>query len=1085
MSDPNKGQDDNQPEDMTTGVTACGPGGLRTQIDDPGISDASRSAPAIATAREPGDATVTPWPDDGEPSPVKEDDGAPAGEEAALAARERVAAERAEYARLVAEAAQAKTRQQDLHANHPDRGNAEACLAHKAQVDAATEAIYEADDAADAYLREHPELVPVYDTALRWHALGICSVPVRNDGSKAPFSFWKEYQEHLPTDKELWDWHHRGDSGLGIVTGRTDRDDGLDLEMFEHEGRAISEGINEEFLRHIAEAGLTEVWNRIMAGYWEISPSEGLHAYWLAPDICGNVKLAQRLATPEELAENPKDKYRTLIESRGRGGFSVAAPTPGSFHPSRRGWIGVGSPENLAIITAEEREGIFACARKCHKVPKGAIHERSERAKHETLARPARSQAEASPGSAAPQDDAEAGTRPGDLFNQYGPDWSELLEPHGWRQAGAGADGEIRWTRPGKAGGPSATTGNPQHEGDKFHCFTSSTEFEPDESYSRFAVYAILNHDGDFAAAAAQLRKDGYVSASEAAKTGDLKRPDVYPAILAFEQAYDLRPAADGFYARPCDPDTPAVVTEIGDDLEYAVMRWWRAQAEAWNDEVHRGAIEATDDWKAELEAQDPLVQLERLRKIVYDDQERKDEGESKTGTDPVPRVDTFSRIMKHLRASATQHEPVKLHLRVADGPGYVAVDLGDGSGSVVLITADGWEIVDPREIEGEPWFRHGGAMMPQVRPVQPDDVVATLEAARNVLGLDPAQWRLALAGLIGAYFPSIARPGWWLTGPSGAGKTTRGEMLTGWVDPVDHLGGRINLKRDERNARTKAMNTFVFTLDNASAISQDESDFWCTMHTGTSDQVRKLHSDNTMLNYSYRRIGLGTSLFMPTGFAPDALRRMLHIQLESSDDHPDVVAIKETYDQIKPTVMGAVFTLIAEVLKHLPKALEEPLPGIPEMSDFARRLKAADLAFPGLVADQEHPEAGGLYEAYREAAIDILIAAGLENPVVVAVIRALRTAGADLDEPPAKLYGRLCMAAGLGVNDKRWPPNAIQLGHKLTELTPTLERLGVIVKRDRSKKSRHYIITRDSSFAAQVGAVSGDDGDDAGDDET
>jgi hypothetical protein len=385
-------------------------------------------------------------------------------------------------------------------------------------------------------------------------------------------------------------------------------------------------------------------------------------------------------------------------------------------------------------------------------------------------------------------------------------------------------------------------------------------------------------------------------------------------------------------------------------------MLWWRAQAEAWNAEVHRGAIEATEEWKAELEAQDPLVQLERLRKIVYDEQEREDEGESEKGTDPVPRVDTFSRIMAHLKASATQHAPVKLHLRVVDGPGYVAVDLGDESGNVVLITADGWEIIDVREVEGVPWFRHGGSMMPQVIPVAPKDVTVTLEAARGVLGLDPAQWKLALAGLIGAYFPSIARPGWWLTGPSGAGKTTRGEMLAGWIDPTDHLGGRINLKRDERNARTKAMNTFVFTLDNASAISQDESDFWCTMHTGTSDQVRKLHSDNTLLNYSYRRIGLGTSLFMPTGFAPDALRRMLHIQLESSDDHPDVVSIKAKYDQIKPAVMGAIFTVVSEVLKHLPKALEATLPGIPEMSDFARRLKAADLAYPQLVVDLAHP---------------------------------------------------------------------------------------------------------------------------------
>ena len=33
--------------------------------------------------------------------------------------------------------------------------------------------------------------------------------------------------------------------------------------------------------------------------------------------------------------------------------------------------------------------------------------------------------------------------------------------------------------------------------------------FEPDTSYTRFVVYALLNHDGDYNAAAAELRDKG------------------------------------------------------------------------------------------------------------------------------------------------------------------------------------------------------------------------------------------------------------------------------------------------------------------------------------------------------------------------------------------------------------------------------------------------------------------------------------------------------------------------------------------------------------------------------------------------
>ena len=499
-----KGQDENGAEDTTTGVTAWDPDGLRPQTDDPAATVTDHAE--TVTDREPDgqdeDATVTSRPDGSERSPVEEDNGAPADEEAALAARERSAAERAEYGRLEGCRHEAALRMRRLT---PDVLAAERGSRHGNEVFSRlqlAQAEHEtASDAADAYLREHPDAVPVYGAACRWQALGVSTVPVRDDGSKSPFGKWKQYQERLPTEQELWDWHHGGTSGLGIVTGRTDRADGLGIKMLELEGRAVAAGVYEEFLDRIAAAGLAECWHRIVTGYREMSPSGGVHFYWLVADSCGNTKLAMRYATAEELAENPKDKYRTLIETRGWGGFVVAAPTPGSFQHSGRPWTSEGSPEAMPVISPEENEAILDCARACNKVPKGAIHEHPERMKHETLNGPDRSAA-----------GVPLRTRPGDVFNQRGPDWAELLEPYGWRQDRAEDDGTIHWTRPGKAAGTSATTGNPQHEGDKFHVFISSTEFEPDTACSKFAVFTILDHGGDWRAAAAQLARDGYVS---------------------------------------------------------------------------------------------------------------------------------------------------------------------------------------------------------------------------------------------------------------------------------------------------------------------------------------------------------------------------------------------------------------------------------------------------------------------------------------------------------------------------------------------------------------------------------------------
>jgi len=98
------------------------------------------------------------------------------------------------------------------------------------------------------------------------------------------------------------------------------------------------------------------------------------------------------------------------------------------------------------------------------------------------------------------------GSRPGDDFNRR-VHWSEILEPHGWRRVFGRGDEDF-WRRPGKTEGSSATT---NYQGSNlFYCFTSSTEFDPETSYSKLAVYAILEHGGDFSAAARDLAHRGY-----------------------------------------------------------------------------------------------------------------------------------------------------------------------------------------------------------------------------------------------------------------------------------------------------------------------------------------------------------------------------------------------------------------------------------------------------------------------------------------------------------------------------------------------------------------------------------------------
>ena len=97
-------------------------------------------------------------------------------------------------------------------------------------------------------------------------------------------------------------------------------------------------------------------------------------------------------------------------------------------------------------------------------------------------------------------------------FNRAGPDWQEVLCPHGWQLVRTA--GVVRyWRRPGKYRGCwSATTGYCRSGGcDLLHVFSSNAPpFGQGGSYSRFRAYALLNHDGDYRAAAGELALLGF-----------------------------------------------------------------------------------------------------------------------------------------------------------------------------------------------------------------------------------------------------------------------------------------------------------------------------------------------------------------------------------------------------------------------------------------------------------------------------------------------------------------------------------------------------------------------------------------------
>lgn len=329
----------------------------------------------------------------------------------------------------------------------------------------------------------------VSTAALALHDAGLAVVRVKEDGTKRPIGEWKQYVAEGATREDrttIEKWFSNGHRGVGVICGAISGN----LELFELEGRAFSEGVADAFLESLRDHGLYELWERIYQGYSETSPSGGLHVLYRVTDgpAAGNTALARRPCTPEELAAKPGEKRKVLIETRGQGGFVVTAPSNGTTHETGKGWVMVhGGPATIADITSEQRDALYAVARM-----------------HDTMPLPPPVSYTPKPHNAV----TDGELRPGDDFNIRA-QWPDILK--GWRIAFV-TGGVTHWIRPGKkSSGPSATTGYGDR-GDYLYVFSSNAELDADRAYDKFGAYTWLEHGGNIANATRELRRLGYGS---------------------------------------------------------------------------------------------------------------------------------------------------------------------------------------------------------------------------------------------------------------------------------------------------------------------------------------------------------------------------------------------------------------------------------------------------------------------------------------------------------------------------------------------------------------------------------------------
>jgi hypothetical protein len=400
---------------------------------------------------------------------------------------------------------------------------------------------------------------------------GLNVLRIAEDGSKRPDPpVWKQWQTQGQSERLIEAWFGAGTgTGVGIVCGYAD------VESLDFDDAGTW-----ELFRDTADAAGLELVQRIIDGWCDQTPGGGVHLIYRCEAVEGNQALARR---PDP--DHPR-RAKATIETRGRGGLVVVAPSHGAVHPSGRPYRRLsGGPLTMATITPAERAELFAFARAFDEMPAKEIDPPK------------------------PRGSAAGGTRPGDALNaQADRDWwRRRLAGDGW--AYVYTSGEIDYyRRPGKASGIS---GSVNWDGRcRFRVHTTSTPLEP-AMYSPFAYVATVDHDGDWKAASRALAGEGYGerrgpptsfgrqrhAVGDGDEEADQEGPQVLaPGLAHFRNAfYAIRETEDGIKTTPLSNFAFRIVKHITKDSGAETTSFFELECVHQSGDVRRVTVSTAE----------------------------------------------------------------------------------------------------------------------------------------------------------------------------------------------------------------------------------------------------------------------------------------------------------------------------------------------------------------------------------------------------------------------------------------------------------------------------------------------------------
>lgn len=330
------------------------------------------------------------------------------------------------------------------------------------------------------------------EVALKYHKAGHRVLPVGENKQPTNLSQygykWAHFRENQ-TEEDVKNLFSKQCSGIAILTGING------LEVVDIDCKYdLEDSLMNDYITAIDKMQMGKTFLDMTIASTQ---NGGFHVFYRANNIEGNnPHLARREASEKEKKNDPDEKVKVLIETRGVGGYVLVHPSPGYQ-------IDNGSLFNIPHISDEQRNGFLDAARSLNQ-----YFDFNQRDSKETRQLRVSNTSE----ELTPWDDYNNRI---DLVN--------YLESKGWKAMSRQRGERIDMRRPGKNEGIS---GN-YHEGKRlFYNFSSSTELPFQKALTAYGVFTYLEHYGDFSESAKALYRLGYGSKKITSEVEIVKNPD-------------------------------------------------------------------------------------------------------------------------------------------------------------------------------------------------------------------------------------------------------------------------------------------------------------------------------------------------------------------------------------------------------------------------------------------------------------------------------------------------------------------------------------------------------------------------------